>query len=103
MVISLSARPGSSQVQDPPVATPEHDREVQVPDSDFSDLVLPESLYARLREAAEGHSITEIRKSLAEVRDLGPEEQRFAEYLSALNQQFDMEGVLKVLGDISHA
>ncbi|MCZ6634526.1 MAG: HAMP domain-containing sensor histidine kinase [bacterium] len=102
-VISLSAMPGSSQVQDSPVATPEHDREVQVPDSNFSDLVLPESLYARLREAVEMHSITETKKSLAEVRDLGPEEQRLAEYLGALNQRFDMEGVLKVLEDIGHA
>lgn len=65
-------------------------------------MVLPDSLLARLKEAAEIHSITELKKCLDEVQALGAEGRRLAAHLRELNQRFDMEGILTILGDIRH-
>ena len=69
---------------------------------DLGGIRLPEDLYGRLRAAAEIHNVTRVRGCLAEVEALGEEGARLAAHLQALSRQFDMEGILTVLGEIRH-
>ena len=69
---------------------------------DLGGIRLPEELYGRLRAAAEIHNVTRVRGCLAEVDALGEEGARLAAHLHALSRQYDMEGILTVLGEIRH-
>jgi signal transduction histidine kinase/DNA-binding NarL/FixJ family response regulator len=69
---------------------------------DLSEITLPEALFSRLKEAAEGNSITELIHYLNEVDQLGPCGQRLAELLRGLVDKYDFKGVLNILGEIKH-
>lgn len=69
---------------------------------DLSEITLPEALFSRLKEAAEGNSITELIQYLNEVDQLGPCGQRLAELLRGLVDKYDFKGVLNILGEIKH-
>ena len=87
------------------VGTSEEERQelpAEVSDEDVSGVVLPEAFYARLKEAAEMHSVTDVRQCLDDVRALGKKGEQFAASLEARNKEFDMEGILSLLGKIHH-
>ncbi|MBI5185372.1 MAG: response regulator [Nitrospinae bacterium] len=67
---------------------------------DFSLIKLPADMAARLKEAAELYEITKIEKALEEIKDLGPEEAKFASCLGELVGSYNMEGVLEELNRI---
>ena len=64
---------------------------------DFDGLRLPTSLRARLRQAAEMHNVTEVRKCLDQLQGLGSGERRLAAYLDELALRFDMDSLLREL------
>ncbi len=67
---------------------------------DFSTLVLPEPLLQRLWESAELGRVTELEKSLPELRESGEAGARLAEHLGELSRNLDMEQILDLLGAI---
>ena len=73
-----------------------------LPQEDFSDIVLPEDLLARLKEAAEFYRVTQMGELLDDVRQIDAGGHRLAEHLAELLGNFDMEAILEVLGGIKH-
>ena len=67
---------------------------------DLEDISLPEDLWQRLRQAAEGSSVTELEQALDEVGMLGEGERRLADHLRGLSQDFKMEEILSILEGI---
>ena len=67
---------------------------------EVSDVSLPEELSMRMKTAAELYKVTELKAYLNEVEELGSEGQQFAQRLRELIQNYDMEGVLKILSEI---
>jgi CheY-like chemotaxis protein len=57
------------------------------------DIVLPEELLKRLREAAEFGRITELRESLDEVRQIGAAGHLLAEQILKWSRKFDMDAI----------
>ncbi len=76
--------------------------EPEEPTVDPGDLVLPEPLYRSLKEAVEGHSVTELRKCLDELEALDGAERQLAVHLRRLSQQYDMEAILTTLSEVRH-
>jgi CheY-like chemotaxis protein len=70
--------------------------------ADWSDVVLPAALYARLHEAAELHMVTEIEGCLEAVEQLGEAPRRLAGHLRGLRQNYDMASILNTLGEVRH-
>ena len=71
--------------------------EDEAPAMDISDIMLPEDLFVRLREAAEFGRVTELDKAFHEVEQTGEQGVRLAKRLRALSRSFDMEGILELL------
>ena len=69
---------------------------------DWSRIRLPDPLLERLEQAAGIYSVTELESHLAEVEDLGTEEQHLAVHMRELSEQFDMNGILDILKEIRH-
>jgi len=67
------------------------------PPLDLEDIVLPEALWGRLKQAAELSNVTEVEKTLDEVEKLGAQEGRLAAHLRNLSQDFKLEEILEVL------
>ena len=83
------------------------------PKTDFEKIVLPKELLSRLRRAAEFWEVTELEESLEEVCSLrsptaspygqiSEHARLLAERLRELSRNFDMEGILEILREISH-
>lgn len=70
---------------------------------DLSDLSVSEELYNRLKIASDNHSITDMRMVLDALEAEGPELVKLADHLRALNQQYDMHAIQKILDHINHA
>ncbi len=71
---------------------------------DYSAFCLPESLYARLYEAAELNELTDMEAILEEMRDSGDSpQQRLAENFSELLANYDVDGILVALENVNHA
>jgi signal transduction histidine kinase/CheY-like chemotaxis protein/streptogramin lyase len=68
----------------------------------WSELKLPGELVDELRRAARLNSVTTIEKHLRRLEQLGEEPQKLAAHLRYLKQNFDMETMLAVLGEIRH-
>jgi len=73
------------------------------PQMDFTQIVLPEELLLRLREAAEMYDVTILREALNEVRQIGEHGNLLAELLYELSRRFDMKGILDILESVSTA
>ena len=67
---------------------------------DTSGIDLSSSLVSRLREAAEFGLVTELEEALEGVRQLGERERLLADELLRLSRNFDVAGILKLLGDM---
>ena len=72
----------------------------EAPELSWSGIRLPDQLLMRLREAAELHSVTELERYLSEMEALGEDERHHAAHLRDLSEQYDMDGILKILKDI---
>jgi signal transduction histidine kinase/CheY-like chemotaxis protein len=68
----------------------------------FGEIVLPEALFLRLKDAAGMGRVTELEKSINEVRQVGEQGNLLAEELLRLSQNFDMDAILEILGAIKH-
>ena len=66
----------------------------------FADIVLPQDLYERLREAAEISSVTELMSYLKGIETLGKAGQCLAEQLREPIRNYDMETILSLLSEI---
>ena len=72
----------------------------EAPALDWNQIRLPDRLLARLAEAAELHSVTELGRHLREMEALGADEQRHAAHLRDLSERYDMDGIRNILKDI---
>jgi signal transduction histidine kinase/DNA-binding NarL/FixJ family response regulator len=70
--------------------------------SDFKDVVLPQIIYARLKEAAELNALIRIETLVTEIRSLGGNAAVYGEYIAMLTQSYDMDGILASLQEVSH-
>ena len=68
---------------------------------DWRSVTLPSELYEGLISAAETYSITELRKQVKALEDLGAEGQSLATHLGELARQYDMDGIKAVLEEIN--
>ena len=66
-------------------------------DMDFSLVILPEKILSALKTAAEFYNITQLKKSLEELEQLGKQEKMLADHLRAHIQTYDMEKILTLL------
>jgi CheY-like chemotaxis protein len=69
---------------------------------DYSTIQLPESMYSRLKEAAELNALMRIEKILNEMKNLSPEHREFAHYLSVFFKKYDMASILKTLEKVAN-
>lgn len=67
---------------------------------DLNNLCIPQILYSQLHAAAEDSEITRVEAILAELAELNPQTQVFAQHLSQYISRYDMEGLLKELEKI---
>jgi len=58
---------------------------------------LSEDLYLQLKEAAEIHNVTQVKKYIGELEGLGKDGARIAGHLLGLCRNYDMDGILAVL------
>ena len=65
---------------------------------DWSVLSIPLSVYEGLVSAVATHSITDLRKNIDILEDVGNDEAMLAQHLRMLSRQFDMEQIQNVLG-----
>jgi signal transduction histidine kinase/FixJ family two-component response regulator len=63
----------------------------------LTNVALSQDLLGRLEQAIESHSITDLRSALETVSDSGPREQALATQMSDLANQYDIEGLKKIL------
>jgi signal transduction histidine kinase/DNA-binding response OmpR family regulator/sugar lactone lactonase YvrE len=76
--------------------------ELDAPSIDLSKIRLSQDLLTRLKEAAEYGRVTELEGVLCQVEQIGEVEARLAERLRELSRNFNMVGVLEILGGIQH-
>jgi CheY-like chemotaxis protein len=69
---------------------------------DISEIVLPEALLLRLKEAAEFGQVTELEESLDELRQMGEAECLLSQQLLELSRNLDMNAILDILRNIGH-
>ena len=67
----------------------------------LSEIVLPNEVYSGLAMAVKMHSVTELKKQLAVLDDLGEDAERLADRLRELTGKFDMEGIKGILAQVS--
>ena len=67
---------------------------------DWSGVILPAGLHARLREAAELYSVTELEGCFGQLERLG--EERLAGHLRSLRRRHDIDSILAVLQEVKH-
>ncbi len=79
-----------------------HPADPEEPVVDQTEVVLPEPLYRSLKEAVEGHSVTDLKKCLDELEDLDGAGRQLAARLRRLSQQYDMEAISTTLNEIRH-
>ena len=66
----------------------------------WQDLALPSELHAGLVAAVDTHSITELRKHVDSLEELGEDGRRLALHLRKLSGRYDMEAVKRVLEEV---
>ncbi|MDP6039899.1 MAG: hypothetical protein QGG64_15205 [Candidatus Latescibacteria bacterium] len=70
----------------------------ETPISDnWQNIVLPKSLYTSIVTAVETHSVTDLRKYMDILEDMGPEAQNLAKQFRQFARQFDMESIKTIL------
>ena len=76
--------------------------EEEDPDPDrvlkFGRILMPETILTNLKEAAEEHNMTDL-NHLNELLNMDQDKQHLAAHLK---DQYDMDAILNVLGDIRH-
>jgi len=73
------------------------------PEDSWGRVAIAADLRARLREASELYSVTELEEHLNELAELGDAEARLASRLRELTQQQDMDAILGILGQVADA
>ena len=68
---------------------------------DLEGIRLPEALHARLLEAAELYSVTEMEGYFTEVADLGEEHRKLADHLRELRRKHDIESIIGILKNLA--
>ena len=66
----------------------------------LAEISLPVELLQRLRSAADESNVTELRKAVEQVRELGDREAQLAMHIQAQLESFDMEAILAALEDV---
>ncbi len=86
-----------SQSAPVPATEPETGKE-----HDLSDVVVPEPLYAGLRDAAEIGAVTRIEQLISEMRASGATAASLAAALEEKLAQYDTEGICRILDGVAH-
>ncbi|MBC8284682.1 MAG: PAS domain S-box protein [Nitrospinae bacterium] len=68
---------------------------------DLSQISIPEDLYDKMMKAAEMYSITELERNLEELSQISEVPEQLVEHLKQLLGEFNMDGIVKVLKNIS--
>ena len=69
---------------------------------DFSQVHLPEDLYAQLMDAAEQGHLTSLKALANDVRQLGDEEEKLATRLLKLTHNFDIMAIRMCLAEVKY-
>jgi|GEM_PF-2339915 hypothetical protein len=69
---------------------------------DAAGIILPKSSLTSHRKSARDHKDTQPKKHLHALRHMDKELHHLADHISDLAQEFDMDAILNVLGDIRH-
>jgi len=75
------------------------DEQDEAPELDLTQIVLPEDLLSRLKEAAEIYSLTQLNQCLDEMVQLDEPSRLLAEQLRVLGRNQDMEAILDILSE----
>lgn len=78
----------------------EENLDAHLPDkieSEYSDFILPADLYEKLLHAVEMHSITDLRKHIDVIANMGPTGEPLAKKLSELSRKYDMNAIKALL------
>ncbi len=67
---------------------------------DLEGIRLPGDLHARLQEAAELYSVTELEGYFSEMEQLGEGHQQLADHLRGLRRKHDIEAIISILQDV---
>jgi hypothetical protein len=78
----------------------EQEKEAEEAPLDLSEIRVPDEMVERIRGAAELSSVTELEGTLDEMRELGEAEAKLADRLRVLSQNFRMDEILRVLGEL---
>ncbi len=84
-------------VYDEEIETSEDDESSVSKEFDFASINLPRELYQRLKESAELSLITEVKKAVQEIEELGPDASVFAETLRNLIGSFETDNLIEFL------
>lgn len=68
----------------------------------LTDVVLPETLYEDLRQAAEFGEVTQLEDLVQKVRTLSPEARPLGDQLWRLSRRLDLEAILRLLAEVKH-
>jgi CheY-like chemotaxis protein len=72
-----------------------------VGDIDFAAVTLPETLHASIKEMASMGMMDELAELLPQVKNSGPNGPGLAVCLQSMVDQFDMDGIIKVMGEVN--
>ncbi len=70
--------------------------------AELPEMTIPSTLYHRLQEAVESHSVTDLRKGLEALERLGNDGEALAERLREPSHLYDMEAISGILEKIQH-
>ena len=73
------------------------------PASFSGSIALPKEVLGELRKTVRTHDVTELRKQIAALEELGKEERSLAAHLSGLARRYDIKGIGVVLDEIKSA
>jgi CheY-like chemotaxis protein len=66
----------------------------------WKEIALPEELHAKLQEAAELYSVTELENYFNDLENLGEGPQKLAAHLRDLRRKHDIDAILQVLQEL---
>jgi CheY-like chemotaxis protein len=71
------------------------------PELKLAEITLPEPLLSQLLQAAKGGQVTRLKQLLSEVEPLSPDAHRLATHLRERIDSYDVDGVVRILGEIA--
>ena len=71
--------------------------------ADLSMMSIPNDLYSQLKEAVEFYQVTQIENIMNKLKQQGGDSKVLAGYLQPYINQYNMDGILEILGKLKNA